>query len=470
MDDLDFVDNLTFNVETNFVHLHVHTENSLLDGGNRIVDYVKRVRELGMTSCAITDHNHLGGVVDFQFECKKHGIKPILGVELYQTWDMKKLSLDADERRDLAILNAIENGVEIPDKINGKKITKKQIDELIKPYAYDTKQYHVILLAMNQKGYNNLVKIQSEASNDCTFNGRFCCDFDLLEKYNEGIICTSACLGGMIPNSLMKGKNQLARELCLKYKSIFGDRFFLEIQPLYNEEQELVNVQLIDLADELGIELVATNDVHYTYEEDFEDHDTLLCVGTGKKKSDKNRMRYEHEFWVRSYSEMIEAFKRHTALESTRYIQALENTNAISDMIDGNIQIGSDKPLFPKVYVPKHLTPEQYLTLKTYKGLYKYKKTHPEIDIVLYEKRIIEELNIINPKGYAPYMLKIIENIEYCEANDIPTGPGRGSAAGSLVLFLNGGTKVVDPIKYNLLFFRFLTADRKDPPDYFEIA
>lgn len=451
----------------NFTHTHVHTEFSLLDGANSISSYVKRVKELGMTSCAITDHNHIGGVIDFQAACIAEGIKPILGCEVYQTWDMEIITKSADERREYAIKLYQEAGNAIPLKIDKKKITKKQINELINDYKYDTKQYHLILLAMNQVGYNNLVKLQSEASNRGTYNGRFCCDFDLLEKYNEGLICTSACLGGMIPNAIMKDDTSKAIELIMRYQNIFGDRFYIEIQPLIDPDgnQEMVNVELVRLANELGIKLVASNDVHYTLKEDFDDHDSLLCVGTGKFKDDENRMHYAHEFWVRSYDEMLEAFSRHTNLEHEAVVQALENTNYISSLIEPDIRLGSPVPLFPKVQVPKGLTPEQFLTLKTYKGLYKYKQRHPEINVIQYEKRIIEELDVINPKGFAPYMLKILENIEYCIEQDIPVGPGRGSAAGSLVLFLNGGTKVVDPIKYDLLFFRFLTADRKDPPD-----
>lgn len=447
-----------------FTHLHVHTTYSFLDGGNKISEYIKRAKSLGMKSVAITDHNHVGGWYDFLAACKKEDIKPILGCEMYQTHDTKVLSSSPDDRRQYAIDLATKDGVEVPEKINGKKPTKKQLDDILAPYLYDTKQYHLIILAMNQTGVTNLMKLQSEAANQCTFNGRFCCDFEMLEKYNEGLIVLSACLGGMIPNALMKNKDEQAYEYARKYKEIFGDRFYLEIQALAIDEQQSVNVKLAEMSKELGIELVATNDVHYTYEEDWNDHDTLLCVGLGKAKEDEDRMHYEQEFWVRSQDEMEEAFARHTSLSQEDIDTAMFNTAIIANRIE-EVKLGSKTPLFPDVVIPKGLTAESYLTLKSYRGLYKYRNEHPEIDIVKYERRMYEELDIINSKGFAPYMLKIIENIEYCEANDIPVGPGRGSAAGSLCLFANGGTKVVDPIKYDLLFFRFLTKDRIDPPD-----
>ena len=458
-------------INKNMIQLHVHTTYSFLDGSNKISDCIKRAKELGMNAIAITDHNHIGGWLDFRDTCKEENIKPIFGCEMYQTWDTNILSLTADERRDYAIKKyTSETGLEIPEKIGKKKITKTQINELIKDYTYDTKQYHLILLAMNQTGINNLIKLQSESADKCTYNGRFCCDFDLLRKYNEGLICLSACLGGMIPSMINHNNINKARELIEQYKDIFGDRFYLEIQPLAINEQEYVNRVLIDLANEYNIKYVATNDVHYTLEEDADDHDTLLCVGIGKLKSDEDRMHYAHEFWLRSYDEMFNAFKRHNNLSEEEIITALNNTSLIADRIDDNIKLGSDKPLFPQVQVPNGLSPEQYLTLKSYKGLYDYYKNNKDIDIIKYEKRLAEELDIINSKGFAPYILKIIENIEYCESIDVPTGPGRGSAAGALTLFVNHVTKIIDPIKYELLFFRFLTKDRKDPPDCFLIA
>lgn len=462
----DTVNVISNEAKKKFIHLHLHTTFSFLDGGNKISDCIKRVKELGMDAVAITDHNHIGGWYNFINECRENNVKPILGCEMYQTWDSSILSLDADERRDIAIEKAKEDGVELPTKINGKKPTKKQIDEILEPYLYDTKQYHLVVLAMNQVGANNLIKLQSEAADKCTYNGRYCCDFEMLQKYNEGLIVLSACLGGMIPNLLYKGKIEKAKNIAKRYKSIFGDRFYLELQALDDDNQRIANAEIIKIARELDIKIVATNDVHYTLEEDADDHDTLLCVGMGKTKYDTNRMRYDHEFWIRDRKEMEEAFYRHSDYLTDEIIQeALDNTLLIADRIEDNIKLGSDKPLFPKVYVPEGITAEQYLTVKSYQGLYRYLKENPTIDLIKYEKRLHEELDVINSKGFAPYILKIIENIEWCEENDVPVGPGRGSAAGALTLFVNGATKIIDPIKYDLLFFRFLTKDRVDPPD-----
>lgn len=449
----------------NITHLHVHTTYSFLDGANKISDCIQRVKELNMDSIAITDHNHIGGWYEFKEQCEANNIKPIFGCEMYQTHDTSILSKSSDERREIAMKAAQADGIVVPEKFNGKKITKKQIDTIIEPYTYDVRQYHIILLAMNQTGLNNLIRLQSEASHVCTYNGRYLCDFDMLKKYNEGIICLSACLGGLIPKAIVKGQMDIARERALRYKEIFGDRFYLEMQPLDEADQITANLGIIELAKELDIECVATNDIHYTREGDADDHDTLLCVGTGKKKNDMERMKYAHEFWIRSYEEMIDAFSRHGDIYGDVLSKALHNTNIIKDRVENGLKLGSDKPLFPEVKIPEGMTPESYLTLKSYQGLYRYYKEHQEIDICKYERRLYEELDIINSKGYAPYMLKIFENIEFCEENDIPVGPGRGSAAGALTLFVNGATKVVDPIKYDLLFFRFLTKDRIDPPD-----
>ena len=448
-------------------HLHVHSTKSLLDGANKIDDYVARVKELGMTSCAITDHNHIGGWLEFKDECESQGIKPIFGCEMYQTWDMNIVTLPAKERRELAIKSAQEAGIVIPEKIDKKKITQKQIDEYIKDFVYDTKQYHIIVLAMNQTGLQNLIKLQSEAAEKGLYNGRYCCDFGLLEKYNEGLIITSACLGGMIPNLIIKNREEEAKSIAMKYQSIFGDRFYIELQPLLDPAQTQANEVLVRFAKELGVSLVATNDVHYTYKEDNEDHDTLLCIGIGKKKSDEDRMRYPHEFWVRSYDEMMEAFQRHSNYSELEddFITAINNTLVVSDRIEDNLSMGSPVPLFPKVTVPRGMTPESYLTVRSYENLYKYLKKNPVLNRIKYQKRLVEELNVINTKGFAPYMLATFEIVDHCKQVDIPVGPGRGSAAGSLVLFVNGGTKVADPIKYDLLFFRFLTMDRKDLPD-----
>ena len=455
---------------SDFVHLHVHTSYSFLDGYNPINKLVSKVKNLGMSACAITDHNHLGGIPEFQQECLKQGIKPILGIETYYTWDMNECSKSLEERQRHAANKAILSG-ELSEDYKNSKIKKKEYKAIIDKYMYDTKQYHLILLAMNQTGWNNLVKIQSEAAKRCTFNGRFLCDDNLLRKYNEGIICTTACIASASASLVLKRKLQEAEELLLKWKDIFKDRLYLEIQPLDIYQQHIVNQFYLTMYEKHNIKPVATNDVHWTNYEDYDDHDTLLCIGTGKYKSDTDRLKYSNDFWLKSEEEMIESFEKQ--MNSIGFYQeykdfyalAIQNTKAIADRIEENIRLGSDKPLFSKVKVPNNNTPEQYLTLLAWQGLYKYLAKHKDYDARIYEQRLYDELNIINTKGFAPYMLAVREYINWANSNNIMTGPGRGSAAGSLVLFSLGITKNIDPIKYNLLFSRFLTKDRNSPPD-----
>lgn len=459
----------------NFTHLHVHTVHSLLDGYNRPNRLAKRVKELGMTSVAITDHNSLSGVPEFIDACKEEGIKPIIGLEAYYTHDTNILSLPKEERDKLAINAAEKVGIEIP-----KKATKKAINELISDYAYDTKQYHIVLIAQNQKGWDNLKRLQSEAARKCTYNGRYCVDNSLLRKYNEGLIMTTACIGNAVSQFLCKNKINEAIELLCEWKDIFKERLYLEIQPLMKNEQCLTNYFYYNFSKEYEIKVVATTDSHYTFKEDYDRHDTLLCLGMGKEKSDETRMKYDHEFWIRSYEEMIDAFhnqainiKDNYGIEISDYInfveEALNNTNLIAEQIYDDIKIGSNVPLLPKVETPNGLSSEDFLKVESFKNLYTYankrKAKGKEIDIKKYEKKIYDELCVINPKGYADYMLIYKDLVDHCEKEGIAVGPGRGSAAGSLVLFLNKITKVIDPIDYNLLFFRFLTKDRTALPD-----
>lgn len=450
-------------MKKNVVHIHGHDWHSFLDGCGSPEERVSRAKELGMTAIATTNHNHLGGCLDFQVACKKHGLKPILGVELYWTWDRHMISLPKEERDKIAKAKAKEDGIEIPAKAK-----KTEINELIAPYIYDTKGYHIILIAKNQIGWSNLVKIQSEASAEGLFNGRYHCDNELLKKYSEGIICTTACIGSVFGESFLKGNDDVAYTVFQEWVDIFGkDNLFVEIQGLEWKKQYEVNLKLIEMANNFNVKVIATNDVHYTLKEDWDDHDTLLCVGIGKNKTDENRMRYDHEFWLRSYDEMIEAFMRND--ESDEYIsiveQALANTYVIADMVDENIKLGSDVPLFTKTHIPEKFTDKKYLTYKCWNRLYKYLAKNPNFDRHEYESRLKWELFVINSKGYAPYMLTVDEFIDWANNNGCPTGPGRGSAAGSLVLFLLGITKVIDPIQNGLLFSRFLTMDRTALPD-----
>lgn len=459
-----------------FVHLHFHTSYSFLDGYNPIKKAVSRIKELGMSACAITDHNSLAGIPEFQAECINNNIKPILGLEGYYTWDIKECSKTLEERQADALNRAIEAGV-LPDNYLETKHKKKDYLETIKDYMYDTKQYHIILLAINQIGWHNLVKLQSEASRLCTFNGRFLCDNTLLRKYSEGIICQSACIGSPMAQLLINNRIEEAEQLILEWKDIFKDRFYLEIQPLNIPEQRLVNLKYMELCKKHNINPVATNDVHWTNYSDYEDHDTLLCIGTNKKKNDTNRMKYSNDFWIKSKEEMISSFNNQLKTINEEYnnqynnsyidfyMEALNNTNVIANRIDNNIKLGSGKPLFSDVKVPHNLTPEQYLRLLACNGLYKYLSNNKELDTRIYEKRLAFELDIIINKGFAPYIIAVYEYTNWAKTHDCPIGPGRGSAAGSLVLFSIGITNNIDPIKYNLLFSRFLTKDRIAPPD-----
>lgn len=448
----------------NFIHIHNHTFYSFLDGMGSPEERVLRAKELGMTALCITDHNHLGGVLEFQAACKKHGVKPILGVELYWTWDMNMISKPKEERDKIAMDKALEAGVEIP-----KKSKKKDIANLIEPYSYDTKGYHIILIAKNQEGWKNLVRIQSEAADKGLFNGRYHCDNELLRKYSEGVIITTACIGSVIGDSIRKDNYDIASNVLTEWIDIAGnENVFVEIQGLEWEEQYRVNLQLIELAKEKDVKIIATNDVHYTYEEDHDDHDTLLCIGTGKYKDEQDRMRYDHEFWMRSYDEMIDAFARRGGNDE-EYMntvkEGLANTYLIADMVE-DIKLGSDVDLFTEVDVPAPYTVSGYLNKKCWDALYPYLVKANKVDQrEVYEARLKYELDVINQKGYSPYMLTVEEYINWANANGCPTGPGRGSAAGSLVLFLLGITRVIDPVEYGLLFSRFLTPDRTSPPD-----
>lgn len=459
-------------INNNFIHLHVHDHYSFLDGYGSPASRAKKAKELGMQAVATTNHNHLGGCLEFQSACKAEGIKPILGVELYYTKDTSILSKDAKERYELALSAAEEAGVVIPPKAK-----KKDIKELIAPYEYDTKQHHLLFLAKNQTGWNNLVKLQSEAAKVCTYNGRFLCDDDMIEKYKEGLIMTTACLGSIVNRYIMKERFVEAYAQLDKWRNMFGEDFYIEIQPLNEPEQALCNYYLIQYALNNNVKLVATNDVHYTNQSDIDDHDTLLCIGIGKLKADEERMRYQPEFWMRSYNEMIEAFTNQyysndylsSRMELEEYLgiveQALSNTNLIADQVEDGIKLGSDTTILPKLDIPNGFTSEQYLTLLSYKGLFKYLAKNPGLNLQEYLDRLAFELNVINTKGYADYMLIYRDLVQWCQDNDIPVGPGRGSASGSLVLFVNGITKCIDPIKYGLLFSRFLTMDRTALPD-----
>ena len=396
----------------NFTHLHVHTEYSLLDGSNKINEYVSRVKELGMKSAAITDHGVMFGCIDFYKAAKAAGIKPILGCEVY-----------------------VAPGSRF-DKEKGKE---------------EDRYYHLVLLAETQEGYQNLIKIVSYGFVD-GFYYKPRVDMELLEQYHEGIIALSACLAGEVARNLARGFYKEGKEAALRYEKIFGKgNFFLELQDHGIPEQRQVNHELIRMSRETGIELVATNDVHYTYSSDAEAHDILLCVQTGKSLKDENRMRYEGgQYYVKSEEEMRRLFPYAP--------EAIENTGKIAERCNVEIEFGVTK--LPKFDVPDGYTAWEYLNKLCFEGLDKrYTDNKEEL-----KKRLNYELGVIKDMGYVDYFLIVWDFIRYAREHGIMVGPGRGSAAGSLVSYTLGITKL-DPIKYDLLFERFLNPERVSMPD-----
>ena len=395
-----------------FTHLHVHTEYSLLDGSNKIKEYVARVKELGMDSAAITDHGVMYGVIDFYRAAREAGINPILGCEVY-----------------------VAPGSRFDREVG----------------SGDDRYYHLVLLAENNQGYSNLMKIVSKGFVE-GFYYKPRVDLELLEKYHEGIIALSACLAGEVARYLARGMYEDAKIAALRYQDIFGKgNFFLELQDHGIPEQQTVNQQLLRMHRETGIDLVATNDVHYTMAEDAEPHDVLLCLQTGKKLTDENRMRYEGgQYYVKSPEEMARLFPY--ALE------ALENTHKIAERCHVEIEFGVTK--LPKYDVPDGLTSWEYLNKLCHEGL--EERYHPVTEELT--KRLNYELSTIKNMGYVDYFLIVWDFIKYARDNDIMVGPGRGSAAGSLVAYTLGITQL-DPIRYDLLFERFLNPERVSMPD-----
>ena len=395
-----------------FTHLHVHTEYSLLDGSNKIKEYVARVKELGMNSAAITDHGVMYGVIDFYREAKAAGINPILGCEVYVA--------------------------------PGSRFDREA-------GSGDDRYYHLVLLAENNTGYSNLTKIVSKGFTE-GFYYKPRVDMEVLEKYHEGIIALSACLAGEVQKYLVRGMYEEAVRAARRYEGIFGrGNFFLELQDHGIPEQKAVNTQLLRMSKETGIDLVATNDVHYTYASDADSHDILLCLQTGKKLSDTDRMRYEGgQYFVKSEEEMKNLFPY--ALE------ALENTQKIADRCHVEIEFGVTK--LPKYDVPDGYTSWEYLQKLCHDGLV---RCYGEETKGLKE-RLDYELGIIQKMGYVDYFLIVWDYIKFARDHDIMVGPGRGSAAGSLVSYTLGITQL-DPLKYNLLFERFLNPERVSMPD-----
>ncbi|MBQ9730397.1 MAG: DNA polymerase III subunit alpha, partial [Clostridia bacterium] len=402
---------------TDFVHLHLHTEYSLLDGAARVDDLVDHLHKNGINACAITDHGNMYACLYFAEECVKKGIKYIIGCELYATDDHF-------------------------DKRPG------------------TKTEHIVLLAKNKTGYKNIVKLDSLSYID-GFYGKPRISYDLIKQHHEGVICLSACLAGRMPRLLMEGDYEGAKAWAKEMKDVFGEDFYIELQDHGIAEQKQVLPQLIQIARELDIQVVATNDVHYIHKEDWEAHDVLLCIQTKKTLADPKRMKFEtQEFYMKSGDEMMDLF---------HYIpEAITNTRVIADKIEEPVfdltakgQPIRDTSLIP-LYKPEDgSTSPEFLTRITWEGLKgRYADITPEI-----KARVEYELDIIIKMGFADYVLIVWDYINWSQRNGIPVGPGRGSGVGSIVAYSVGITDV-DPLKYDLIFERFLNPDRVSMPDF----
>ena len=350
-----------------FAHLHVHTEYSLLDGSNKIKEYVSQVKALGMDSAAITDHGVMYGVIDFYRACKSEGIRPVLGCEVYVA--------------------------------PGSRFDREK-------NAGDDRYYHLILLAENNTGYSNLMKIVSRSFTEgYYYKPRV--DLDLLREFHEGIICTSACLAGEVARNIVRGNIAEAEQAALRYRDIFGEEnFFLELQDHGYKDQQTVNAALLNMHEKYGIPLVATNDVHYTYKEDAEPHDILLCIQTGKKLSDENRMRYTGgQFYLKSEAEMRALFPYAR--------EALENTEKIARRCNVEIEFGVTR--LPRFDVPEGYDSWTYLNKLCDDGM---AERYPEDDGTLRE-RLDFELNTIRQMGYVDYFLIVWDYINYARENGI---------------------------------------------------
>lgn len=423
-----------------FVHLHVHTEYSLLDGANRIKELPKRVKELGMDAVAITDHGVMYGAIEFYKECKKQGVKPIIGCEVY---------------------------------VAPRSRTQKENN-------IDDKYGHLILLCKNNTGYKNLIKIVSDSFTEGYYY-KPRTDLEMLRKYHEGLICTSACLAGFVSRALLEDDYEKAKQVALEYIDIFGkENFYIELQHNGLEEQVRANQGLIRLARELDVPMIATNDAHYLKREDAYSHEVLLCVQTGKKMIDEDRMRFgTDEFFIKSPEEMYDNFKN--------LPEVCENTVKLAERCNVEFEFGHT--ILPNFDTPNHQDHFEFLRNMCYEGLIqKYHidtvgacTTRPDgasatnsmqekIELVKQKRpdlaeRLEYELGVVNRMGYTDYYLIVWDFIHYAKTHDIPVGPGRGSGAGSLAAYAIDIT-TIDPLKYQLVFERFLNPERISMPDF----
>ena len=408
-----------------FVGLHIHSDYSLLDGASQITPLIDRALELGMSAIALTDHGVMYGAIELIKICKNKGIKPIIGNEMY-----------------------VING-----DIDYSKTKKKY------------KKYHQVVLAKDTQGYKNLVKLTT-ISHLQGYQGkgifaRPCINKELLEQYHEGLIVTSACLGGEVPQRILSGDLEKARKVAQWYKKVFGDDYYLEIQDHGSQEDRIVNTELVAIAKELDIKIVATNDSHFISCYDVESHDALLCILTGKRITDDKRLRYSGTEYLKSAEEMKLLFRDH--LDDEVIAEAINNTVEVADKIKPyNI---FDEPRIPDYIVPSGHTADSYLEETTWKGLIERLKVRHHSEIPLeYKERLLSELKVMQDKGFSTYFLVVWDYIKYARDKSIPVGPGRGSAAGSLVAYALRITNI-DPVHHGLLFERFLNPERKSMPD-----
>ena len=397
-----------------FVHLHVHTEYSLLDGAIRINELVKKVKENGMSAVAITDHGNMFGAINFYKECMSKGIKPIIGMEAYVA---KRSHTDKEAK-------------------------------------IDNEPNHLILLAKNNIGYKNLVKLSSISYTE-GFYYKPRIDKELLKKYHEGLICLSACIMGEIPRKILNNNYEGAKESAIEFKNIFGeDDFYLEVQSNKLREQTLVNQKLIQISKELDIPLVATNDCHYLNEEDYYTHEVLLCIGTRKTMQDENRLSLKtNEFYLKTKEQMQENFS---------YLnEAIENTVKIAEKCNVTLQFG--KTILPEFKIDENISHREYFIRMCKKGIdEKYKDSEFKKEA---EKRMNYEIEVIDKMGYIDYFLIVQDFVNYAKSVNIAVGPGRGSGAGSICAYLIGIT-AIDPLRFNLIFERFLNPERVSMPDF----
>lgn len=396
-----------------FVHLHVHSEYSLLDGANRIKDLPVRAKELGMNAIALTDHGVMYGVIDFYKECKKNGIKPIIGCEVYVA-------------------------------------PRSRFD---KEPGIDNTYNHLILLAKNNEGYKNLVQLVSLGFTEgYYYKPRI--DLDILKKYSNGLICLSACLAGSINRAIIANDIEKAKEIAKWHKDLFGEDYYLEIQNNGLRQQVLANQKLIEIGRELDIPIVATTDAHYLKKEDAYNHEILLCIQTGKRITDEDRMKFEtDEFYIKSAEEMYESF--------SNIPEALENTVKIAEKCNVEFEFGVTK--LPNYEVPKeYKTHSEYFRKLCEDGIRERYGENPPEEII---ERFNYEYSVIEKMGYVDYYLIVWDFINFAKNEGIPVGPGRGSGAGSIIAYAIGITDI-DPIKYNLLFERFLNPERISMPDF----